>query len=161
MEFTEVLSEHGSMMKAVMAGFKGRNTDVDDLWQEACLAVWQAVPKYRSDQDCQMQTYLSNCVRNALIQRTRRDNLFYFHNIITLDVPVERHLSDLTTIEVNEIMRRAADACHLRSYQRGIYAVAKKMEGQSYRKTAIELGVSHTTIKRHRRQAVQVLKKMI
>ena len=69
--FDGLLREHGPALRRVASGYEADPARREDLFQDICLAVWQALPRFRGESS--ERTFLFRIAHNrGLTHRTRR-----------------------------------------------------------------------------------------
>jgi RNA polymerase sigma-70 factor (ECF subfamily) len=94
--FTLWLDEHAAVLHHVANGF-AEGADRHDLLQELMLAMWHAVPAFRST--AQPSTFIYRVAHNAALtwkrtQRNYRDRVDRFETMHVVDPPVEQATSN-------------------------------------------------------------------
>jgi RNA polymerase sigma-70 factor, ECF subfamily len=69
--YERLLREHGAALRRVASGYEFDAARRDDLFQEICLALWRALPRFRGD--CSERTFVFRIAHNrGLTHRARR-----------------------------------------------------------------------------------------
>jgi len=69
--FEELLREHGPALRRVASGYELDAARREDLFQEICLALWRALPRFRGE--CSERTFVYRVAHNrGLTHRARR-----------------------------------------------------------------------------------------
>lgn len=85
----------------------------DDLISEARIAAWKAITSYRHGKKAKLETYITVCIRNRMIELNRKahrqcrpelafpgERLTYAADLQATDDPTERLAEDLTLREI-------------------------------------------------------------
>lgn len=69
--FDRLLTEHGPGLRRLASVYARHEGDAEDLFQDICVALWSALPRFRGD--CSERTFLYRIGHNRGInERTRR-----------------------------------------------------------------------------------------
>jgi len=69
--FERILREHGAALRRAVAGYEQDPARREDLFQDVCLAIWQALPRFRGESS--ERTFLFRIAHNrGLTHRVRR-----------------------------------------------------------------------------------------
>lgn len=69
--FNRILREYGPPLMRLVASYEGNVSEREDLFQEICLAIWQALPRFRNE--CSERTFVFRISHNrGLSHRWRR-----------------------------------------------------------------------------------------
>lgn len=69
--FTQAISQHDAMIKRICFGYAKAAEDLEDLYQDVLVNLWQSMPRFRGDASMKTWVYriaLNTCVSNL---RTR------------------------------------------------------------------------------------------
>lgn len=67
--FAELVSNHGKNLKAIIDSRIFCQSDRDDIYQNALIAVYTALPRFR--QECSVLSFAQRCFRNVIISYIR------------------------------------------------------------------------------------------
>ncbi len=69
--FHRILAEYGGALMRLVSSYEYNHQDAEDLYQEICLAVWQALGRFRGD--CSERTFVYRVAHNkSLTHRGRK-----------------------------------------------------------------------------------------
>lgn len=64
-ELSVLLQEHGDRIRRTIASYANDPADREDLYQEVCIALWRALPRFRGE--ASLRTFVSRIARNRAI----------------------------------------------------------------------------------------------
>ena len=68
--FDRLFVEHGAALRRLAAAYSRSTADADDLFQDVCLAIWRALPRFRGG--CSDRTFVFRIAHNrGITHRTR------------------------------------------------------------------------------------------
>lgn len=69
--FTQAISQHDAMIKRICFGYAKTAEDLEDLYQDVLVNLWQSMPRFRGDASMKTWIYriaLNTCVSNLRIR---------------------------------------------------------------------------------------------
>ena len=82
--FDRLLAANGPAMQRLATAYTNSSTDRDDLFQDIAVALWQALPRFRSE--CSERTFLFRVAHNRAIDYLRR------HRALTTSIEADTML---------------------------------------------------------------------
>lgn len=82
--FTEAVRDHDAMVRRICLGYSHSAEDLEDLYQDVMINVWQGLATYRADSSLKTWIYriaLNTCV-SSLRQRCRRPNAVSLEDVV-------------------------------------------------------------------------------
>ena len=71
--FTRLLEKYDALLRARVAAFGGSTHEMQDAYQEACLALYRAALHYYAQEEVTFGLYAKICVDNALKTKCKQD----------------------------------------------------------------------------------------
>lgn len=158
--FERGLRENGPALLRLAAAYSNSATDRDDLFQEICFAIWQALSAFRGDSS--LRTYLFRIAHNRSIaylvtsksKRLDRSRAFD-HEELRLSDPMPNPERRLEIEEQRQNLIAAVRKLPLVYRQ----AITLALEGLSYPEIAEVLGVSEANVGIRLNRARKALRK--
>lgn len=82
--FTKAVRDHDTMVRRICLGYSHSAEDLEDLYQDVMINVWQGLATYRADSSLKTWIYriaLNTCV-SSLRQRSRRPNAVSIEDVV-------------------------------------------------------------------------------
>ena len=67
--FTEAVRTHDAMIKRICLGYAQTAEDLDDIYQDVLVNIWQGLPRYRAD--ASMKTWIYRIALNTCVSTLR------------------------------------------------------------------------------------------
>ncbi len=138
----EILEAQGPALWRLAGSYAEDASEREDLYQEICLAIWEALPRFRGQ--CSERTYVFRIAHNrALSRRWRRPTR-------ATDLGAAEEVVDPRP-GPHEAMRDAQARVHLQSAIRGLSLAEKQvitlsLEGLSHGEIAEILGIAENAV---------------
>lgn len=136
--FLEVLEAHGPSLMRLSAAYAPQPADREDLFQEICLAIWQALPRFRGE--CSLRTFVFRIGHNrGLTFRARQRRP---------ETPLDQAGDPASTLpRADEVVERQDQVAHLLRAVRELplllrEAMVLSLEGLTVQEIAAVLGIS-------------------
>lgn len=141
-QYDRILREHGAALRRVAASHEADPSRREDLFQEVCLALWQALPRFRGE--CSERTFAFRIAHNRGLSHGWRSRSAAAELEEAEAVPDPRCDPEA---EVQEGERRA----RLRAAVRSLPPVARQvvvlsLEGLSHKEIGEVLGLSENNV---------------
>ncbi|MEO7168201.1 MAG: sigma-70 family RNA polymerase sigma factor [Chthoniobacterales bacterium] len=139
--FTQLLEQHGGIIRKVAFGYTNTFADREDLTQEITLQLWRAYPRYSPDRP--FSTWMYRIALNVAITFLRRHT-----HPVRQTVPLEEHefAAEIAPASENDeripILQQIIAA--LAPLDRGLMLLY--LEDRSYREIAAVLGLTETNV---------------
>ena len=127
------IEQYKEMVKIIAAKYKSSGIEQEDLYQEGYLAVLKALPTFEEGKGAKIETYLSTCINNRLIDVIRKNKT------IELVEPAAINQPDYL---LNEIVSMVKKEFSNNEYKMWVLSNA----GFSYAEIAQKLGVDSKTV---------------
>lgn len=139
--FEDVLRDHGRALFRAAQGYAATAADADDLYQEICLAVWRALPRFRGE--ASLGTWLWRIAHN-------RGLTFRARSARPQAVELPDHLADASPLPDEALLRSLGRDELLAAIHQLSDAQCEVMllslEGLSYAEMAEVLGTSPNAV---------------
>ncbi|MBN4925534.1 sigma-70 family RNA polymerase sigma factor [Hoyosella rhizosphaerae] len=138
--FGQLVSQHRNQIWAVCFRITGNKCDAEDAMQNALIAAWQNLEKFRGD--ARFGTWLQRIASNAAltIVRSRKDTEFD-HTEIDLADTTRRHDDQIADRDlINQALQQLTE-------DNRTILVLREYSGLSYTEIADHLGVTTDTVK--------------
>jgi len=151
------MGEHAAALTRFASGFASDPADCEDLFQDICLAIWRALPRFRGE--CSEKTFLFRIAQNRGLTHRHKDNRVGIGDIDPDSLPDPRSDTEhaQTSRELHEILVRAIHA--LPEQYRG--TVLMTLEGFSHRDIADVVGISENNVAVRLTRARQRLRRLL
>ncbi len=139
--FTDLLEQHGGIIRKVAFGYSSTFADREDLTQEITLQLWRAYPRYSPERP--FSTWMYRIALNVAISFLRRHS-----HPVRQTVPLEEHeFADENTAAAEgderiPVLRQIIAS--LAPLDRGLMLLY--LEDHSYREIAAILGITETNV---------------
>lgn len=147
--FATVARRMAPIIRSTVHSFETFGLDIDDLEQEASLALLAAVRSYRPDGGAAFTTYATTCVRNRLTSVARRHGT----RIRTeqpldddSDLPADAHSDPVRRMLDQEDLTRLQEQLRQRLTDLEYRVLLARLSDLSYDEIATRLGVSKKTV---------------
>ena len=145
--------------------------DYEDIYQEACLALYQACTNYKDDQGMQFSSYAYLLIRSRVINRIRKNYRVYKDEYFSIDnyenAEYDRHLVT-TAVSDNPVAYHYKKSFNdqMYSFYNGLIKLDQdiirlRSIGKTYKEISNDLGVSTKKIDNRLRFIKKKLKKYI
>lgn len=153
--FQQVLEDYGSALARLARIYEREPARAEDLYQDICLAVWKALPRWR--QQASLRTFVYRIAHNRGINHGRREQL---RPSLPLDDAAETiDPSPGADEQAGHRQRRKQLLAAVRDLPLGLrQAVSLKLEGLSGPEIADVLDLSPGTVRVRLHRAQQALK---
>jgi RNA polymerase sigma-70 factor (ECF subfamily) len=150
----ELLAAHGRALTRLAASYVGTTPDRDDLLQDIVVAIWRALPRFRSE--CSERTFIFRIAHNRAIAYITRRQLPLEEDGQEVDVE-DRRPNPEDMLSAEQEGRRLLDAVQ-RLPVNHRQVVTLMLEGLSYSEIADVLGISETNVGARLTRARQMLR---
>ncbi len=155
--FETLLAQEGAALARVAASYVGDPARAEDLFQEICLAVWQALPRFRGDSS--LRTFVFRIAHNrglAAVARRRTGGA----SLEEADAVADQAPTPETEAQGRQQRQRLAAAVRrLPLPQRQVLTLA--LEGLAQRQIGEVLGLSEGNVAVRLSRARKTLKKLL
>lgn len=145
--------------------------DYEDIYQEACLALYQACTNYKDDQGMQFSSYAYLLIRSRVINRIRKNYRVYKDEYFSIDnyenAEYDRHLVT-TAVSDNPVAYHYKKSFNdqMYSFYNGLIKLDQdiirlRSIGKTYKEISNDLGVTTKKIDNRLRFIKKKLKKYI
>lgn len=173
--YKELLQEFNNMIRKLINTYTREigdfKFDYDDIYQEACLALYRACQNYKNNQGMQFSSYAYLLIRSSVINRIRKDYRVYKDEYFSIDnydnAEYNRHLIT-TAVSENPV------AYHYeKTFNDAMYSFFNRLNkldqnilklrsvGKTYKEISVELDIPTKKIDNRLRNIKQMLKKYI
>jgi len=154
--FDRLLAANGPALTRLAATYTNTPGDRDDLLQEIAMALWQALPRFRSE--CSERTFLFRIATNrAMAYLSRRRAHPVAEEEIEVHDPAPDPETDLVQKQRVERLRRAIRRLPIMYRQ----AISLSLEGLEYGEIAGVLGISESNVGVRLTRARQILRESL
>lgn len=105
--FQELLNEYNNMIYKIINSFdldRGDfKIDIDDLYQEASIALYKCVLDYDDSFEAQFSSYAYMCIKRDIIDSIRKKNIKYYRETYSLNAFKYNDHLQLLSVEDNPI----------------------------------------------------------
>lgn len=150
--FHQVMNEHGPALARIVGSYARRPADRQDLHQDVCLAVWQALPRFRGESS--LRTFLFRIAHNRGLRFVARQRARGLPGAPTHTDPPDQGPDPETHAASRERSRQLLRAIHrLPLGQRQVLTLA--LEGLPHREIGEILGITenNAAVRLHRARA--------
>lgn len=95
--FTEAVRDHDAMVRRICLGYSRSVEDLENLYQDVMINVWQGLASYRADSSLKTWIYrvaLNTCV-SSLRQRSRRPNAMSLEDVVNVTDDTAARMQDI------------------------------------------------------------------
>lgn len=78
-EFQQVLNDHAAMIQRIAQTYERRPALVQEIVQEAALALWKALPSFRGDSS--LKTFVGRIAHNVCVSHVRKESKAHFDEL--------------------------------------------------------------------------------
>lgn len=155
--FDRLIQANGPALMRLAASYTNTTGDRDDLVQDIALAIWQALPRFRSE--CSERTFLFRIAHNRAIAHLARSRSQMTSGAqdIELRDPAPNPESGLAQEERSERLRQAVHRLPVAYRQ----LVILTLEGLGYAEIAEVLGISESNVGVRLSRARQLLRDLL
>ena len=141
-QYDRILHEHGAALRRVAASYEADPSRREDLFQEVCLALWQALPRFRGE--CSERTFAFRIAHNRGLSHGWRSRT---HAAELEEAEAVADPRQSPEAEVQEGERRS----RLRAAVRSLPPMARQvvvlsLEGLGHREIGEVLGLSENNV---------------
>ena len=164
--FDQVYKSYKPKALKMLTGMGCRQSDVDDLFQDAVLALWQNIQDGRFEQreSTRISSYLLQMCRNRFIDRTRRvafrktDSAEDFVGEMSLNLPQD--FEDLEILEETELKYARLDEAFAQLGERCQEMLTRfYFKNHSLNVLAVERGITVLSVKNEKYRCMQRLRR--
>jgi RNA polymerase sigma factor (sigma-70 family) len=163
----QIVKDHAGMVKTIARSFQNCGLPLEDLEQEANIALVLAARKWSKDREAALSTYAFHQIIWALCNTTRRARQQRRHGrSVSMDAPLVDDVATLHDVVGTDPTQldavEASDSCGLLDE---LDTVARKivvmhvLEGKDVRSIASALGCSKSQVSRVYREALDTMRK--
>lgn len=142
-QYDRILCEHGAALRRVAAAYEADPSRREDLFQEVCLALWQALPRFR--EEASERTFAFRIAHNRGLThgwRARGSATADLEEAEELADPRQDPESELQEGERRDRLREAVRRLPLTARQ----VVVLSLEGLSQREMGEVLGITENNV---------------
>jgi RNA polymerase sigma-70 factor (ECF subfamily) len=154
--FDRLLAANGRALMRLAAAYTDTSSDRDDLLQEIAMALWQALPRFRSE--CSERTFLYRIATNRAIAYLARRRA---HPVTDDEIEVHDPAPDPETglVQQQRVKRLKRAIRRLPLVYR--QAITLSLEGLGYGEIAEVLGISESNVGVRLTRARQILRESL
>lgn len=78
-DFQQVMTEHAAMIQRIAQTYERRPALVQEVVQEAALALWRALPGFRGDSS--LRTFVGRIAHNVCVSHVRKESKAHFDEL--------------------------------------------------------------------------------
>lgn len=155
--YERLLTEHGPALRRVAASYEANLHLREDLFQEICLAIWQALPRFRGD--ASERTFLFRIGHNRGLTHTwrRKPGATELAAAEALPDPVPGPEAQADASQRKERLQAAVRSLPVTARQ----VVSLSLEGLSHREIGKVLGIRENNVAVRLTRARSALKKAL
>ena len=156
--FDRLLKAYGSAVMRLVSSYEANRADQDDLYQDICLAIWQALEHFR--EDCSERTFIYRIAHNrGITHRQRKKPTGMPLDKISARLPDHQLTPDVLHQFTRRYERLMAAVRQLPDIQRQI--VILSLEELSHREIAEVIGTSEDNIAVRLNRAKKMLREIL
>lgn len=153
-EFEQILKDYGALLSRVAATYEANESLRQELYQDICMAVWQAMQAFKGDSS--IKTYLLRVAHNRCVSHVSKalnnikteafdeNAIQQTSGAIQLASDMQSKAPEQTLIQTKQVERLLSAVRHLKLPARQVITLS--LEGLSYQEIAEVTGLSTSNV---------------